>query len=113
MDELPDIFPFQRRLDELDAQMAEPTFYANPRRAADVSREQQKVQQLVTDYRLYLRLGEEVREALALSKDPAADPDLRELAVAELPELEQRRTALKQSILLAMIPPEPTDSRNT
>ena len=113
MDELPDIFPFQRRLDELDAQMAEPAFYANPRRAAEVSREQQKVQQLVADYRLYLRLGDETREAQTLSKDPGADPDLRELAVAELPELEQRRAALKQSILLAMIPPEPTDSRNT
>ena len=113
MDELPDIFPFQRRLDELDAQMAEPAFYSNPRRAAEVSREQQKVQQLVADYRLYLRLGDETREAQTLSKDPGADPDLRELAVAELPELAQRRAALKQSILLAMIPPEPTDSRNT
>jgi peptide chain release factor 1 len=49
MDVLPDISPFQRRLDELDAQMAEPAFYNNSRRAADVSREQQKIQQLVED----------------------------------------------------------------
>jgi peptide chain release factor 1 len=113
MDELPDIVPFQRRLDELDAQMAEPSFYANPRRAADISREQQKVQQLVADHATYCRLQRESAEALALSRDPAADPDLRELAIAELPELEQRRAALKQAVLLAMIPPEPTDSRNT
>ena len=38
MDELPDLTPFSRRLDELAAQMAEPSFYANPRRAADVTR---------------------------------------------------------------------------
>ena len=44
MDKLPDIFPFQRRLDELDAQMADPSFYNNPRKAAEVSREQQKTQ---------------------------------------------------------------------
>lgn len=113
MDELPDIAPFQRRLDELDAQMAEPTFYANARRAAEVSREQQKLQQLVADYREYERLGREAADALALSKDPAADPDMRELAQAELPELEGRRAALKQAVLLAMIPPDPTDSRNT
>jgi peptide chain release factor 1 len=113
MDELPDIVPFQRRLDELDAQMAEPSFYANPRRAADISREQQKVQQLVADHAAYSRLQRETAEALALSRDPAADPDMRELAIAELPELEQRRAALKQAVLLAMIPPEPTDSRNT
>ena len=43
MDSLPEILPFQRRLDELDAQMAEPSFYANARKAAEVSREQQKL----------------------------------------------------------------------
>ena len=113
MDELPDIAPFQRRLDELDAQMAEPSFYANPRKAAETSREQQKVQQLVADHREFSRLERETLEALSLSRDPAADPDMRELAVAELPELERRRAELKQAVLLAMIPPEPTDSRNT
>ena len=36
MPSLPDIGPFRRRLDELDAQMADPSFYSNPRRAAEV-----------------------------------------------------------------------------
>lgn len=113
MDELPDIAPFERRLDELDAQMAEPAFYGNPRRAAEVSREQQKLQQLVADYREHQRLAREAEEALALSKDPAADADMRELALAELPQLDQRRAQLREAVLLAMIPPDPTDSRNT
>ncbi|HVU25981.1 MAG TPA: peptide chain release factor 1 [Opitutus sp.] len=113
MDELPDIAPFQRRLDELDAQMADAGFYANPRRAADISREQQKLQQLVTDYREHARLEREAADAAALAKDPGADADLRELAAAELPDVERRRDALRRKVLLAMIPPEPTDSRNT
>ena len=92
--------------------MAEPAFYANPRRAAEVSREQQKLQQLITEHREHARLDREVGEAAALLKDPAADPELRELAAAELPELQRRREQLRQSVLLAMIPPEPTDSRN-
>ena len=113
MDALPDIAQFQRRLDELDAQMAEPAFYNNSRKAAEVSREQQKVQQLIEDYREYGRLERELTEALNLSRDPVADADLRDLATAEIPELERRRAGLRQSVLLAMIPPEPTDSRNT
>ena len=113
MDVLPDIAPFQRRLDELDAQMAEPAFYNNSRRAAEISREQQKVQKLVEDYREHERLERETIEALSLSRDPLADTDLKELALAELPELERRRADLKQAVLFAMIPPEPTDSRNT
>jgi len=113
MDELPDLLPFQRRLDELGAQMAEPSFYANPRRAAEVTREHQKLAQLAADHREYTRLEREWLEANDLAKDPAADAAMRELAAAELPELERRRAELKRAVLLAMIPPEPTDSRNT
>lgn len=113
MDELPDIAPFRYRLDELNAQMAEPSFYASPRKAADVTREHQKLKTLVADHDAYERLRREKAEAEALSRDPAADSDLRGLAVAELPELERRASALREEVLLAMIPPDPTDSRNT
>jgi len=113
MDQLPDITPLERRCEELDAQMAAPSFYANPRRAAEVSREQQKLRLLLTEHREHTRLEREIAEGTALVKDAAGDPDLRQLAAAELPELQRRRDQLKQSILLAMIPPEPTDSRNT
>ena len=113
MEELPSIAPFQRRLEELDAQMAAPAFYTNPRRAAEVSREQQKLQQLVADYHEHARLEREVAEAIAFGKDPAAEADFRALAASELPELERRCAVLKQAVLLAMIPPDPTDSRNT
>ncbi len=113
MDELPALAPFQRRLDELGAQMAEPSFYANPRRAADVTREHQKLTQLVADHQAHDRLERELAETGALAKDPAADTAMRELAAAEMPELQRRQAALREAILLAMIPPDPTDSRNT
>jgi peptide chain release factor 1 len=108
-----DIALFQRRLDELDAQMAEPSFYANPRRAAELSREQQKLAQLVAERHAYERLGLEIAEAQTLMRDPAADTGLRELAAAELPVLDKKRETLRAAMLAAMIPPEPSDSRNT
>ena len=113
MDELPDLAPFQRRLEELGAQMASPAFYSNPRRAADVTREHQKLMELIASYHAYERLERDIADAMAFKGDPAADADLRELAAAELPELERRRNELRRSVLLAMIPPEPTDSRST
>ncbi len=113
MDQLPDISPFSLRLDELDAQMAEPSFYANPRRAAEVTREQQRLRSLVDDHRAHAALEREIAEHGALLKDPASDPELRGLAELELPELRQRERALFAKVLGAMIPPEPADSRNT
>jgi peptide chain release factor 1 len=113
MDELPDLAPFQRRLDELGAQMAEPSFYANPRRAAEVTREHQKLTQLIADYHAYQKTEREIAEAESFKADVAADAELRELAASELPTLERRRRELRETVLLAMIPPDPTDSRNT
>jgi peptide chain release factor 1 len=113
MEDIPEIAPFQRRLEELAAHMAEPSFYSNPRRAADVTREHQRLMQLVADHEQHERLGREIGEARGFESDAGADPELRELAAAELPELEQKQSQLRQAVLLAMIPPDPTDSRNT
>jgi len=113
MDALPDISPFQRRLEELDAQMAEPSFYGNPRRAADVTREQQKIRKLVDDHRAHEQVERELREATGLARDLSVDAGMRELAVAEIPTLERRASALREAVLLAMIPPEASDSRDT
>jgi len=113
MDQLPDIAPFQRRLDELDAQMAEPAFYANPRRAAEVAREHQRLRQLLDDHRAYERSRQALAEHQALVKDPAADAELQSLAGAELPELQREVDVRFAAVLEAMIPPEPADSRNT
>lgn len=113
MPSLPDIRSFQRRLDELDAQMADPSFYSNPRRAAEISREQQKLAGLIADHQMLQRVDREIAEARALLRDPSADPDLRELAELELPDNEKRREELEAAVLQAMIPPEPTDSRDT
>jgi peptide chain release factor 1 len=113
MEKLPDIVPFRRRLEELAAQMASPSFYSNPRRAADVTREHQKLLKLTEDYDRCVKLEAEERDARDLAGDAAADPGMRELAQAELPELARRLDALRQAALLAMMPPDPTDSRNT
>lgn len=113
MENLPDLAPFQRRLDELAAQMAAPSFYGNPRGAAEVTREHQKISQLIEDYAAHERVQREIVEVGALARDPAAQHDMRELAAGELPELQRRELELRQAILFAMIPPEPTDSRNT
>jgi len=40
-------------------------------------------------------------------------PRCGELAAQELATLERRHTELRQAVLLAMLPPDPTDSRNT
>jgi len=110
---LPDLAPFQQRHDELAAQMADPAFYNNPRAAADISREHQRLHELVGSHARYAKLLANIAEAEALKSDSRADSELRELALAELPAMQDEAAALHAEILRAMIPPDPSDSRNT
>lgn len=93
--------------------MSDPNLFADPRRAATVSRDQQRMARLVADYDKITVLDRQIEEARGMLKDDQADPDLRELAEMELPENEAAREQLQRDVLVAMIPPEPTDSRNT
>lgn len=113
MDSLPDITLFERRLEELDARMRDPAFYANARAAAEVTREHQRLQELVAQRKACERLQRELAEARGLLRDSSADAELRELAELEMPDLIARVEAEEERLLRAMIPPEPSDSRNT
>jgi peptide chain release factor 1 len=110
---LPDITPFRRRLDELDAQMRAPSFYSNARAAADITREHQRLASLLSDHAALEKAHADIAEMKALLRDSGGDPELRELAGAELPALEKRVEELHTAVLRQMIPTEATDSRNT
>lgn len=110
---LPEIAPFRRRLDELDAQMRDPSFYANARAAADVTREHQRLGALLADHAALEKAQADLADMRVLMRDSSGDAEMRELAEAEVPELERRIEQLHADVLRQMIPAEPTDSRNT
>ena len=113
MPTIPDIQPFVRRIEELDAAMADPSFYADARKAATLSKEHQKLREMIDEHAELQKVEHEIEETEAILGDSEGDDELIELAENELPELKEKREALEKSILIAMIPPNETDSRNT
>jgi peptide chain release factor 1 len=113
MPELPDLNPFVDRLADLDRQMAEPDFFSDARKAAELAREHQKLTTLVGLRDRYREAEKQIRENRELLGDAESDAELRELAQAEIPELEERLDSLYEEILECMLPPEASDSRNT
>ena len=113
MNGIPPIDPYKSRYQELDEAMATPDFFQDQRRAATISREHQKLNALIEKYAKLEKLDGEIADTRELLNETDADDDFRELAEAELPELQSAFEKLKQNILISMIPPDPTDSRNT
>lgn len=113
MPELPDLSPFVDRLAELDSMMAEPDFFSDSRRAADVGREHQKLTQLLSMGDSFQQCEKQLGENREMMEGEDTDPELKELAEMEIPDLEQQLEKIYEQILESMIPPDPSDSRNT
>ena len=60
----------------------------------------------------YRNVVAEIEDLEALIADPATDAEMRKMAAAEKPQLEQRRAALEQEIKLALLPKDAMDERN-
>ena len=113
MPDLPDLNPFLERLAELDRRMAEPDFYNDARRAAELAREHQKLTSLATLGETFAACEKQIEESRELLADEGTEEDLREMAREELKELEERQETLYEAVLESMLPPDPGDSRNT
>lgn len=113
MEGIPNIEPYKRRHDELEGEMGDPAFFQDQRRAATIGREHQKLAALIEQYSTIEKVNSELEDTRELINEKEADEELKELAEMEIPELEEQYATLKQDILFAMIPPDPSDSRNT
>jgi len=113
MQGIPDLSPFKKRFEEIDVLMGKADFYQDQRRAASLSREHQKLRELIELYQKLQRLIEDKAQHTQLLEDPQADADLVSLAQEELEGIDEAIERLKAGVLIAMIPPDPTDSRNT
>lgn len=113
MQGIPDIAPFKKRREEIDKLMLEPDFYQDQRSAASLGREHQKISELIDTYETLEKLERDIQDNEALLKDSNADPELIALAEEELAEAEGERERLRSEVLVRMIPPDESDSRNT
>ena len=83
------------RFEELDQQLLDPAVLSNSSKMAAVARERGSLAKLATKYRHFLDLNKQINEA----NEMLADPDLRELAEAELPKLRAERESLWTELL--------------
>jgi peptide chain release factor 1 len=113
MAKIPDIAPFSEKLVELDTQMSDPNFYSDQRHAAEVSREHQHVSGLIEKFEAFHAAQGQITENQSLLDDPELEEELREMATEEVESLQAQLQELETAVLRAMIPPDPTDSRNS
>ena len=97
------------RYREIEESLCRPEVVTDTKRLRELSRERTELTDLVTAYARYL----ELEAQLEGNRELLMDPELRELAQAEIPELEAELESLEETIALLLLPKDPNDERDT
>ena len=98
-----------KRYVELDDLLCQPDVLGDRNKLSRLNKERGEIEPIVLQYRQY----KDVAKKIAEDEAALADPELRELAEMEIPELVSRRTELENDLQFLLLPSDPNDKKNT
>jgi len=96
------------RFEELSEMLCAPEINADKSKFLAFSREHAELRPVAHAFASY----GELERAIAEARELLADPDMRELAEADLPALRDRAVALEKELQTELLPKDPNDSKN-
>ena len=97
------------RFEEVEASVAAPNLYDNPKRAQEILREHSRLKEALRLWDEFEKVDKELTESRELAK---GGDELAEMARADLPDLETRAAKLQREVQFALLPPDPNDDRD-
>ena len=98
------------RFAELDEAAGDPALYDDPDRARDLLREHRQIQQTLELWDKLTDQRRQLTENQELAKTD--DPEIAELAAAEIPQLEASIESLAEEVQYALLPQDPAENRD-
>ncbi len=98
-----------RRYGELEEILCRPDVLSDRARSSKLNKERSDLEPIVNALSRYRDLERKIKD----DEEALGDPELRDLALSELQELNGERDRLESSIQLLLLPPDPNDKKNT
>ncbi|MDR3705887.1 MAG: peptide chain release factor 1 [Paludibacteraceae bacterium] len=101
----------EHKFQEISTLITDPAVIADQKRYVKLNKEYRDLERILDaqrEYKAMIRGIEEAKEIL----DTETDPDMREMAKAELDELEPQLPVMEEGIKLLLIPTDPEDGKN-
>jgi peptide chain release factor 1 len=99
----------ERRFNELPELMCSPGILSDHAALSKLTRERSELEHVVAKYARYKELARSIRE----DEEALIDPELREMAMEELPLLQAEQLGIEREIEFLLLPTDPNDKRNT
>lgn len=98
----------EKRLQEVEKQLGDPTIYTDREKLRSLSREQKELTPIVAKWREYCAADRMIREAEEL----LSDPEMHQLAQEELQQGREDKERLGEELKLLLLPKDPNDEKN-
>lgn len=99
------------RFKEVELRLSDPDTVSDMKLFNQLNREYSDLKEIVEKYHEYRKLLDDLKGTKELL-ETEKDPEMREMAKAEIDELLQRRDPLEQEIKMLLIPKDPEDNKN-
>ena len=99
------------RFDEVSTLITDPAVIADMKRFVKLNKEYSDLEKIVAKRNDYKRLLDNLDEAKNIL-DHESDPELRDMAKAEIDDIEPRIPSMEEEIKLLLVPADPEDSKN-
>ena len=100
------------KLSNLEGRMSDPALVANQQEYQKVVREHAHLTKLNGIYQEYQQVQASIADNKAMLWDEDEDPELKEMAKADVEELEQRAAQLDLDMKVVLLPKDPNDDKN-
>ena len=102
----------EQTFQELTKRMADPDVATDPDEFQKVAKARASLEETVLTYEKWQQLTEELKGAEQVVKDSAGDPEMREMAVLEVEELQEEIRRLEDRLKVLLLPRDPNDDKN-
>jgi peptide chain release factor 1 len=100
----------EKRYLELGDQLGDPALLSDQKKFQAVAKQHRDLEPTVEAFREYRKVSEGIAEAKAMLSD--SDPDVKEMAQAELDELTPKLPVLEEKLKVLLLPKDPNDDKN-
>jgi len=98
------------RFEELTSQLADPAVIADAEQYRKAAKAHSELSEVVSKYREWKHASSQLEQGRAMLSD--ADPEMREMANAEVASLEPRLAEIQEELKVLLLPKDPNDEKN-
>ncbi|MES9995520.1 peptide chain release factor 1 [Desulfovibrio aminophilus] len=100
----------ERTFIDLEKELSQPEVFGDQERYRKLTKSHSDMGEIVKVFRDYRRLTQELADNKELVRD--TDPEIREMAQAEIASIEERLPALEEELKILLLPKDPMDDKN-